>query len=979
VELAGKRLLVIGGGGLIGSHIVDQLTKTAAKEIVVFDNFCRGSPANLAEALKDPRVSIFPDGGDMLHRDILDRAMRGADGVFLLAAVWLLQCHEYPETAFDVNVRGTFEVIMAAIRNKVQRVVYSSSASVYGDAVETPMSEDHPYNNFTFYGATKIAGEHFFKSLGARYGLPWVGLRYMNVYGPRQDYKGAYIAVMHKVLDRIESGQRPIVFGDGSQKYDFIHVADVARANILAMEATASGENYNVGRGVGTTIKELTELLLRLKQSPLAIQYERRADLRHQPHRLPEEGPARPRLRVVHRPRGGDAEPHRLAAPRPGPLMCGVAGIAALGPAALRPEAIKAMADAIRHRGPDDAGYAYFSSGGTERAYWTQFSDPQFAHQNENLPVYGGAFFTDETAKLRFSLALGHRRLSIIDLSHYGHQPMPSVSRRFWVSYNGEIYNHRELRAELEARGHVFRTHSDTEVLLNLWEEHGEESLARLDGMFAFALFDTRSNRLVLARDRFGVKPLYYAQTGAHLVFASEIKAILASGHVEPRLHPRALAEYLCFQNVYSDETLFEGVRILEPGHLLELRPGSAEVSAPRSYLPPLPSVDVSIDADSAAEQVAALFGEAVKRQLVSDVQVGSYLSGGMDSGSIVAVAGRSIPRLHTFTGGFDLTNVNGIEQGFDERAVAERLSYLLQTEHYAVVLHAGDMPAAMERISWHMDDPRVGMCHQNWYVAKLASKFVKVCLAGAGGDELFGGYPWRYRPAFEAESVAAFDRAYFHYWHRLLGPAELPGLLVPELRSELGGRLASYERIMAGAPAPQPELTTAENLLQRALYFEYRTFLHGFLVTEDHISMAHGLETRVPFLDNALADLSWRLSPRLKVDTSGLPEKGANGHLHSADGKLVLRRAMEAYLPAEFTRQKKQGFSPPDENWFRGPSMDYIRAILSDDRARQRPWFDQSFVEARLEEHFRGQRNHRLLIWSLLSIEWLQRHFIDR
>ena len=274
MELKGKRFLVIGGGGLIGSHIVDQLLQTDAKEIVVYDNFSRGTTENLESALKDKRVSIFPHGGDIQQRDILEKAMEGVDGVFHLAAVWLLQCHEYPETAFDVNVRGTFNVAMAAIKQKVARVIYSSSASVYGDALHTPMDEDHPYNNFTFYGATKIAGEHFFKSLGARYKLPWAGLRYMNVYGPRQDYRGAYVAVMHKVLDRIESNQRPIVYGDGSQQYDFVHTTDVARANVLAMKSDVNGKCYNVGRGIGTTIKALTELLLRLKKSKLEIQYE---------------------------------------------------------------------------------------------------------------------------------------------------------------------------------------------------------------------------------------------------------------------------------------------------------------------------------------------------------------------------------------------------------------------------------------------------------------------------------------------------------------------------------------------------------------------------------------------------------------------------------------------------------------------------------------------------------------------------------
>jgi UDP-glucose 4-epimerase len=274
MDLAGKKVVVVGGAGFIGSHVVDELLKTDVREVVIYDNFFRGSHDNLRQAMTDKRVSIFPHGGDVLHRDILEKAIEGADGVFHLAALWILQCHEYPETAFDVNIRGTFNVAMACIKHKVKRVVYSSSASVYGDAVRIPMDEDHPYNNFTFYGASKIAGEHTFKSLGHRYGLEWCGLRYMNVYGPRQDYKGAYTAVMHKILDRIGSGEQPVVFGDGSQQYDFVHVQDVAKANVLAMQASASGQCYNVGRGIGTTIKDLSELLLKLSGSRQTIKYE---------------------------------------------------------------------------------------------------------------------------------------------------------------------------------------------------------------------------------------------------------------------------------------------------------------------------------------------------------------------------------------------------------------------------------------------------------------------------------------------------------------------------------------------------------------------------------------------------------------------------------------------------------------------------------------------------------------------------------
>ncbi len=273
MDLKDKRIMVIGGAGLIGSHVVDQLIQTEVKEIIIYDNFFRGRQDNLRAAFQDPRVTLYPHGGDVLHSDILERAMEGVDGVFHLAALWLLQCHEYPRSAFDVNIRGTFNVIEAAIKQKVKRVVYSSSASVYGDALEIPMTEEHPYNNFTFYGATKIAGEHMFKSLGHRYGLEWAGLRYMNVYGPRQDYKGAYIAVMMKILDNIDQGLPPVVYGDGSQQYDFIYVGDIARANIKAMEANVTGKCYNVGRGIGTSIKELTELLLRLTGSKLPIEY----------------------------------------------------------------------------------------------------------------------------------------------------------------------------------------------------------------------------------------------------------------------------------------------------------------------------------------------------------------------------------------------------------------------------------------------------------------------------------------------------------------------------------------------------------------------------------------------------------------------------------------------------------------------------------------------------------------------------------
>jgi len=264
---------MVGGAGLIGSHTVDRLLVEDVSEVLIYDNFVRGRRGNLTDALKDSRVRIFDIGGDILQADILEAAFDGADGVFHFAALWLLQCHEFPRSAFDVNVRGTFNVMEACVRKGVRRLVYSSSASVYGDAVAEPMTEEHPFNNKNFYGATKIAGEAMLRAFHHRYGLNYVGLRYMNVYGPRQDYQGAYIAVIMKMLDAIDRGEGPTILGDGSEAFDFVAVEDCALANICAMKADVSDRFYNVGTGTRTSLKQLAELLLDLTGCTKAIDY----------------------------------------------------------------------------------------------------------------------------------------------------------------------------------------------------------------------------------------------------------------------------------------------------------------------------------------------------------------------------------------------------------------------------------------------------------------------------------------------------------------------------------------------------------------------------------------------------------------------------------------------------------------------------------------------------------------------------------
>jgi asparagine synthase (glutamine-hydrolysing) len=593
--------------------------------------------------------------------------------------------------------------------------------------------------------------------------------------------------------------------------------------------------------------------------------------------------------------------------------MCGIAGIVDLAGRPVSNEEVGLMIDSIRHRGPDDHGV------------WTNGS-----------------------------VGLANTRLAILDLSDAGHQPMLSEDGRYVLVYNGEIYNYRELAAELQGTGMRFHSRSDTEVVLRAFEAWGPRCVERFNGMFAFVVWDTRERSLFAARDRFGIKPFYYGYEGDRFVFGSEIKAILAAGHT-PRVCPDALNEYFTFQNILSDLTLFDGVRLLEPAHTLTVRNGDVRIDR---YWELAFDPDESVSEADWVERIRDAFGRSVSRHLISDVPLGGYLSGGMDSASIVAVATQEIPRMMTFTGGFDLSSVSGLELVFDERADAEAVAGSFRTEHYEMVMHAGDMAWVLPELVWHLEDLRLGMAYQNHYIARLASKFVKVCLAGAGGDELFAGYPWRYDLVAGASTVEAFDRAYYTYWSRLVPDAEKPSFFTGAIWDDIRG--SSTFDVYRAAIAPADELPPVD----RALYFEAKTFLHGLLVVEDRLSMAHGLEDRVPFLDNELVEIARRVPARLKYNEHG--------------GKQILRSAMREFLPAEITAKKKQGFSPPDGSWYRGPTMDYIREILLDSKSLDRGYFEPDFIVRVLEEHLHGRVNHRLLIWSLLCFEWWNRLFID-
>lgn len=624
--------------------------------------------------------------------------------------------------------------------------------------------------------------------------------------------------------------------------------------------------------------------------------------------------------------------------------MCAIAGIVRFDGAPVRREDLARMAQAQKHRGPDGEGT------------WSEGPS-----------------------------GLAHRRLAIIDLTTAASQPMTAPGGEVLV-YNGEVYNFKALQRELEALGHQFVSTSDTEVVLHAWAEWGEGSLTRLNGHFAFAIWDPRRRRVVLARDRFGVKPLYYYDGGSFLAFASEIKGLLSLPAVPRKLCLPALNEYFTFQNIFTDRTLLEGVKLLPAGCAMSIPFAAAAAPAPFRFCDLLPSeTPLEITADEAAEEVHRLFVAAVERQLVSDVPVGSYLSGGVDSGSITTVARAKLGRLMTFTGGFDLSSASGLELAFDERRSAELLSNWLKTEHYEVVLHAGDMEAVLPQLIRALEDPRVGQCYPNYYVANLASKFVKVVLSGAGGDELFAGYPWRYFRGLNGHGEDDYFRDYYGFWQRLVDDEQKPAFFAPDV-VKAAPPSEPFEVFRSVFDPLQGRLQTREERVSASLYFEMKTFLHGLLVVEDKISMAHSLETRLPFLDNELADFALRLPARVKLaglDTDPYvvdenePGKQVLYERQRSDGKVVLRKAMSKVIPADVAARAKQGFSAPDASWFRGESVDYVTNLLTNPRARLSEVIQPAYVRTVLDEHRSGSHNHRLLIWSLLSFEWWLREFL--
>lgn len=618
--------------------------------------------------------------------------------------------------------------------------------------------------------------------------------------------------------------------------------------------------------------------------------------------------------------------------------MCGILGVYNLDGHQFDETTLANMANEIAHRGPDDEG-----------------------------------FYIDE------GIAFAHKRLAILDKSDKGHQPMFSNNRKWVVVFNGCIYNFQEIKDELRGLGSSFVSTSDTEVITEGLSVYGPKIFERFNGMFAIAAWNTEEKTLYLSRDRFGVKPLYYWFNGKTLVFSSEIKAIIKHPDYSMGVDLGALNEYFTFQNLFSYRTLFKDILLLPQANTVKIDRSSTLVRHSSWWDYDFSSPDETMTFEEARAETLRLFKQAVKRQMIADVPVGTYLSGGMDSGSVTAVASTFVDRLSTFTCGFDMSTVTGREANFDERRDAELMASYFKTEHFEQVINAGDIRWSIPKVVWHIEDLRVGMSYPNYYISRLASKFVKVCLQGTGGDELFGGYPWRYYHVFDSLSQKNFFNQYYGFWQRLVPDNEKQELFTPSVfnQIDLNEPREIFERVFTFND--KLKYDKPEDHIQNSLYFEIKTFLNGLLLVGDKLSMANGLEERFPFLDNDLVEFAMKIPVkhklgRLTSEIKRLDENTARKktvYYEHDDGKNVLRKAMQDLIPSDIVNRKKQGFSAPDESWYRGENAAYVKELLLSGNTASSEYIDPSYIRKIVTEHIEKDKNHRLLIWSFLNFEW--------
>ncbi len=626
--------------------------------------------------------------------------------------------------------------------------------------------------------------------------------------------------------------------------------------------------------------------------------------------------------------------------------MCGIAGIVKFSMNnRIEKDRLIRMRDVQRHRGPDGAGL------------WAEG------------PV-----------------GLAHRRLAIVDVGG-GHQPMANEDESIWIVFNGEIYNHPQLRPELEARGHHYRTRSDTETILHLYEEEGERCVERLRGMFAFALWDRVQGRLLLARDRVGIKPLYYACTDQELLFASEIKGILAAEAFRPEFNDAVLPEFLASRFVAGEETFFRRVRKLLPGRTLSwsMTEGFRER---RYWHPPVQNDRSTADLETRAQDVRHTLESAVSSHLMSDVPVGLFLSGGLDSTALAALmAPAANGPIHAFSVGFSEVEAN-------ELPYAKLAARSVGAEYHEVLVSPQEFFHELPRLVWHEDEPiAFNSSVPLYFVSKLAQRHVKVVLTGEGADELFLGYDYRYRV------TALNERLGRPYWAATpetirRGIARMVGGLPSAIRRYAersflayppGPRGVFFDNFSVFPPALQRELLLdkgglssrdphadglrywnehQEGLLERMSYVDLQTHLVELLMKQDQMSMAASIESRVPYLDHELVDLVGKMPARFR--------------LRGWETKAVLRQAVRRLIPHEILTRPKMGFPVPLGRWLQGPYWPIVKDLVLSPRAMDRGYFNPAAVMRLAEEHRTGRRAHTDRLWLLMNFELWQRLFLD-
>ena len=614
--------------------------------------------------------------------------------------------------------------------------------------------------------------------------------------------------------------------------------------------------------------------------------------------------------------------------------MCGICGIATTERAVDR-ATVRGMMSTLSHRGPDDEGL----------------------------------YVADH-------VGLGNRRLSIIDLPS-GHQPIHDEQERFWITFNGEIFNYRQLRPETEKAGHRYTTNSDTEVLLHLYEEQGPAALDQLNGMFAFAIWDEDKKELFLARDRLGVKPLYYAMRDGALLFGSEIKAILATIDGPPRVDVTAIPSYLAFRMHYGDRTLFDGIRQLQAGHFLVWRGGRVQVTEwwdVRGSPAPVGEAD-------AAKQLRALLEDATRLRLIADVPVGVFLSGGIDSSTVTGLmATVGSERVKTFSVGFDEASHNELPYA---RAVAEKWS----TDHHEITFSPRDLVKNIARMTWHFDEPIVHSTGIAQYlISEVARKNVKVVLCGHGGDELWAGYDILHGLRGVSKDPHATARWFLENWisrginalpiamrrrSQLLhsiAPADVSYVIETSgVKAGVRDRLYSREtRANLGTMRGDEEVLAyfakarAEDALNRVLYVMQKTYLVGLLVTQDKMNMAASIENRVPLLDYRVVEFAAKIPAELKI--------------RNRDKKHLLKKSVKDLLPDAVLRRTKMGFSAPERDWFRGELREVTESLLTAKDSATGTFFSPEYVRRKIAQH--RHMDNSYLLWSLLGFEVWHRIF---